>query len=852
MIVRQANSPILLVLCFLFAAIATMAASSPNLTPYQPSSWSDKIVVSRTTGTATDSTSLTTEDTLYVDTALINNGDAATNERFWVELYVDGVSKKEWYSDPPTNPNQVRSNSDYLIGSLTAGQHTIKIKIDSRGNIAESNEKDNEYTKTITVTAGQTINGTLTDADADSHGRLGKKADYYTLTGSGNTTITLRSSAFDAYLYLYDQNKQQVAFNDDGGGGSDPRISYTLVSGQTYYVEATAYYNDGRGTYALTASSGTLTAVATPWPPTLPNLTPYRPPAWSDRIVVSRSTGSTTDDFDLTPADALYVNWAYYNESDAPTSVRNNTELYIDGVLRNTWYADPPVNPGPDSYRSVRDYSIGSLPSGQHTFKIKVDAYGAITESNENDNEYTKTITISAGQGINGILAEGDPDSHGRSGAKADYYTLTGSGSITISLRSSSFDAYLFLYNQNKQQISYDDDSAGDRNSRINYQLVAGQTYYVEVTSYFTDGRGAYFLTPSTGILTTAADPWPPEPPTQIVANASSIAGNITTSGQSDWYSFRTPIAGDYIIETDASGLILGTDTLISLYGPDTNTAFITSDDDSGNLWFSKITARLEANRTYHVKVGCYGQTTGPYTLTIRESTSPTLIFNLVISYSYNPTQSRLDELGRGMRQASNFLWLGTGKQARFGRVDVYRNGSHNSSAHLILKGDPYHADEDWRWNLSLIPPQFGRDQIFLGTMNDGGFSVAVVGGTFRTSAWDERAAYSTIVHEFGHLNFHVLDEYLTANAEEGGHCPDTGNPCVMENQFETPVGFCVPANHDKNQDTYQQKVRGESCFETMKREFSAFRIATSALAPVPMDIRPDQEAGPLLDFQVH
>jgi len=40
---------------------------------------------------------------------------------------------------------------DYNLGSLSAGTHTLKIKTDSSGVIAESNETDNEFTKTVTV-----------------------------------------------------------------------------------------------------------------------------------------------------------------------------------------------------------------------------------------------------------------------------------------------------------------------------------------------------------------------------------------------------------------------------------------------------------------------------------------------------------------------------------------------------------------------------------------------------------------------------------------------------------------------------------------------------------------------------
>ncbi|MGH7975099.1 MAG: hypothetical protein ACREC8_00400, partial [Limisphaerales bacterium] len=69
----------------------TSMLSLSNLKPSQPPGWSDAIIVSRTASSTTDSTSLTTADTLYVNAAIINNGTAATTVNFNNEFYVDGV-----------------------------------------------------------------------------------------------------------------------------------------------------------------------------------------------------------------------------------------------------------------------------------------------------------------------------------------------------------------------------------------------------------------------------------------------------------------------------------------------------------------------------------------------------------------------------------------------------------------------------------------------------------------------------------------------------------------------------------------------------------------------------------------
>src|SRR6185295_2767703 len=62
-----------------------------NLVPYQPAGWSDRIVVSKVTGTRTDDSNLQPSDTLYIDAAVANNGSGTVNASFRTELYVDNV-----------------------------------------------------------------------------------------------------------------------------------------------------------------------------------------------------------------------------------------------------------------------------------------------------------------------------------------------------------------------------------------------------------------------------------------------------------------------------------------------------------------------------------------------------------------------------------------------------------------------------------------------------------------------------------------------------------------------------------------------------------------------------------------
>ena len=133
-------------------------SSLPNLKPYQPRDWSDEIVVSNVKDTHSDSSPLRDTDDLYVDFAVTNAGSASVTETFRVELFVNGrrslTFESERSSSSPLMSNYFTSWSDYWIGRLGAGTHTLKIVVDTEDSVSESNERDNEYSRTITVRQG--------------------------------------------------------------------------------------------------------------------------------------------------------------------------------------------------------------------------------------------------------------------------------------------------------------------------------------------------------------------------------------------------------------------------------------------------------------------------------------------------------------------------------------------------------------------------------------------------------------------------------------------------------------------------------------------------------------------------
>ena len=122
-----------------------------DLEPYTPSGWSAPLAFS--TGYYSDSAesdTFRTANTVYTKIAFNNGLSATISSTFHVAVYVDGALK---YS---TDVNGLKSGYYYYVtgiqlGSFAEGTHTVKMIVDSGGAIPESDESNNTYTRTFTV-----------------------------------------------------------------------------------------------------------------------------------------------------------------------------------------------------------------------------------------------------------------------------------------------------------------------------------------------------------------------------------------------------------------------------------------------------------------------------------------------------------------------------------------------------------------------------------------------------------------------------------------------------------------------------------------------------------------------------
>jgi hypothetical protein len=221
------------------------------------------------------------------------------------------------------------------------------------------------------------------------------------------------------------------------------------------------------GSYSVVVSNsaGIVTSTAVLTLAQLPNLAPYKPAGWSDKIVAATNSSSTLDAGIIYSDQDVYVSWAVVNNATTGNVVqRFYTYLYLDGVLNHSWFTDS-LNAG--FYVYVTNYDIGKLASGPHTLRIDTDATSVVPESNKNDNSYTKNIMVSSTNSSRPVLS-----SPSRSGNGPFQLTLSGipqrSYQIQASTNLTTWSVLATLLNSNANGLlQYSDPTATNFSRRF-------------------------------------------------------------------------------------------------------------------------------------------------------------------------------------------------------------------------------------------------------------------------------------------------------------------------------------------------------------------------------------------------
>jgi Papain family cysteine protease/Carboxypeptidase regulatory-like domain/CARDB len=359
-----------------------------------------------------------------------DDSDPNPDNNYWVLL-------NSWGTTPlrPDGTFRMKMNMNYNCMYADSSYDYHSYEFQTVGVTFGSQPPATTYSMGGSVHSGSTTEPTLVGATVSIAGQTvtTTSSGTFSINGIAAGTYTLAISAIGYQTYT--NASYSITGNQSGLNfslTSSTPIKYTLsgtvksgtttgaviagatvsIAGKTTTTGSTGAFalsGIAAGTYTLTISAGGYTTytnslyninsnltgqifILNRLQSQLPNLTPYQPAGWSDKIVVTTSYSSTLDASSLSSTNALYLDWAVINNGTAPTKTSFYTRLYVDGVYRAQWYTSPPLNP--NYYSRVIGYYLGRLSSGTHTIQITADATGVITESNETDNSYTKTITV--------------------------------------------------------------------------------------------------------------------------------------------------------------------------------------------------------------------------------------------------------------------------------------------------------------------------------------------------------------------------------------------------------------------------------------------------------------------------
>ncbi|GAB4514555.1 MAG: hypothetical protein OHK0046_16830 [Anaerolineae bacterium] len=270
---------------------------------------------------------------------------------------------------------------------------------------------------------------------------------------------------------------------------------------------------------------------------------------------------------------------------------------------------------------SVREHaSEGAFfASGSYTLTLEGDnaapeATAEVTEEpstifeRSDDTESQITGDIVPGGSVEGRLTASSPEQS---------YTFTAPAGevITITLMSDDFDAYLNLLDNNGDVLAYDDDGAGDLNSRIGpYAIAAEGTYTIVATSYSGDATGSFTLYMETSNLET-------------VVFGESVRGALDE---------ETPLTAYQLTVEDGDTFVISLET-------DSYSTYVTVTDTNGTtlretFGGSEVIGPFfaEEDGGYVITVSTYDTfTASSYTLTAEVITPEALTLNQSLSFEF-------------------------------------------------------------------------------------------------------------------------------------------------------------------------------------------------------------------------
>ncbi|MDR1894352.1 MAG: PPC domain-containing protein [Spirochaetales bacterium] len=298
-----------------------------------------------------------------------------------------------------------------------------------------------------------------------------------------------------------------------------------------------------------------------------------------------------------------------------------------------------------------------------------------------------------------------------------------------------SMDTVITILNADTRNVIQEDDDSGDNyNARLNANLNAGR-YLVSVAPYdASSGSCTLVYIPGSGSSAGSSSGSAPAESAEAITPGRYQLG--FTSGNPAWFSFQ--VTGRVLVTLATEGRL---DTVMTLFGPNSQTIRVAEDDDSGSDSNARIETLLSTPGTYFLQIRPYSSgTVGQYVLSYQTA-------NPAPPDRYEPNNSRdqATRLGIGETQEGHSLSRTDGvdwfvvEAPQSGRYVLGTRGSldtlmtlYNSRNAQVASADDNGSDKNARLELYL---ERGTYYVEIKAYNGaaGQYSIYVTPGSFRS-----------------------------------------------------------------------------------------------------------------------
>lgn len=379
------------------------------------------------------------------------------------------------------------------------------------------------------IRPGETKNSALDGGDRALPDGSYYEAWFFEGRAGQRVTITMRAGGFDTFLALGRHNGDQIASNDDyeASSSTNSQIVETLTADGMYVIRANSLEGGKTGEYSISfevgsgggntggGESGGATAAARVFGAPV-NRSRMLQPGNMVRSALDAGDGKLDD-------DSYYE--AYYIELAAGQTVT----VTMRSSSFDTYLSIAPHGAS-EAAESNDDFEEGSTDSRVELRASSAGTYVIITNSLEagETGDFTVVATVSGGAGGGGnsggvagdmlggmgggasnaassrILTLGQTasselnatDERLEDGSHYELWVFQGqAGSrVTVTMRSSAFDAYLSVRDAQAQNLGSDDDSGGGTDAQVTVTLPSNGRIAIVANSLGAGQTGAYTI----------------------------------------------------------------------------------------------------------------------------------------------------------------------------------------------------------------------------------------------------------------------------------------------------------------------------------------------------------------------